>query len=155
MQCNKAFKLMLCRTVLNKKNPFKEKAMFKIDSGAIFMNSITNNKQKFKYSFILKEELGSISGKIQCKGNYRLELLDDNYKVIKSVVNPNEYQFENLYPKNYKLRIKIDLNNNGVWDEGSLKKRKNPEKIVFHKGDINLRKNWEIKDINISCKTKK
>lgn len=99
-------------------------------------------------------ETGIISGRINCKGNTILQLMDNGLKVLEEIENPKYFKFEYLEPTTYQLRVIIDKNKNRKWDEGNFEKRIQPEQVFFHTGSINLRKNWEIKDNNISCPSK-
>ena len=140
---------------LNENDRKKEQITLKVDTAAITYNNKTNNKQLFKISITNEKELGSISGKINCKGNYMLELLDKDYTILKYFKNIKEYKIDNLKPSYYKLRIKMDINNNDIWDKGSFVNKEIPEPIIFHNEEINLRKGWEMNDINLKCPTKK
>lgn len=125
-----------------------------IDSNAIQTKNLINNKLKFKYTITPLLELGTISGNINCEGNYSLELLDQKNNILIQIEKTKTFLFDRIKPGTYKLRIKMDSNNNGIWDKGSFENNELPEPIIFHNQEIKLRKNWEIKDINISCPSK-
>ena len=128
--------------------------LLKIDSLAISgVQEITNKEMIFKYTYLPEAELGIISGTIDSQEDFILELLDQRNNIIKKVVNESKYVFNNLDPQSYKLRVKIDLNKNGIWDRGDIKNKVIPEPIIFHNEEIKLRKNWEINDINFKYPT--
>lgn len=60
--------------------------------------------------------------------------LDDEDKVIINYLAPGQY----------KLKAIIDKNKNNKWDTGNFKKKLQPEKVVFYKGNVEIRSNWDI-----------
>ena len=122
-----------------------------IDSLAVQNDRIHSRDYKKTFKTYQETETGSISGKINCNENFIIQLLDKSYKLIEEKKNINKYTFDYLQPNTYKMRLILDNNNNGVWDRGNFENRELPEEIIFHNSKITLRKNWEIKDINISC----
>ena len=57
---------------------------------------------------------------------------------------PMEYK-RTLEPGSYNLKIVIDKNRNGKWDNGSYPERRQPEKIYVHPSALSVRANWEIR----------
>lgn len=57
---------------------------------------------------------------------------------------PQELVINYLNPGNYKLKIIVDKNNNGVWDNGNLKKRQQPEDVYYSNQTITVKANWDI-----------
>ena len=55
-----------------------------------------------------------------------------------------ELAFEYLDPGKYKLKAIVDLDANSVWSPGNFNKWLQPEKIVFYKGTLEVRANWDI-----------
>lgn len=93
---------------------------------------------------------GNISGRIRTdKPSFILELLTSNYEVKRTVQNAKFYSFENIEPGNYFIRVKIDSNNNGVWERGDKELKVEPEEVYFHPNPITIRSNWDLEDINI------
>jgi uncharacterized protein (DUF2141 family) len=104
--------------------------------------------QKIKFKIAKEEDYGMISGFVETKeNNYILELVDVSNKVIRKFNNPKKIKMENLKPGEYSLRVIIDKNKNGKWDNGDLDKNIEPEKIIYYKERIQLRANWEIENI--------
>ncbi len=58
----------------------------------------------------------------------------------------NQYIFEAVPPKKYRLRIIEDKNGNKKWDTGNFLKRQQAEKIIHHPKEIELRANWDIEE---------
>ncbi len=57
----------------------------------------------------------------------------------------NKYavKINNLIPGNYRLRVIIDLDNNGKWTPGNLERNALPEPVILFPVEQNLRANWE------------
>ncbi|WP_289645149.1 Ig-like domain-containing protein [Maribacter aestuarii] len=91
-------------------------------------------------------------------GNLRLNLVGNNisYPLIVQLTNergelireayataPQIFEFNNLNPGNYLVRVIYDENENRKWDTGSYLKRIQPEKVIYYPGPIEMRANWE------------
>lgn len=91
-------------------------------------------------------------------GNLQLNLAGDNikYPLIVQLTNekgelqrevyatdPQIFEFNNLNPGNYLVRVIFDENENRKWDTGSYLKRIQPEKVIYYPGPIEMRANWE------------
>lgn len=78
-----------------------------------------------------------------------LQLLDRNYEPVtqKILEHSGEVSFPYLLPQTYKARIVIDEDNNTKWTGGNFLKGIQPEKVYLYPEDINLRANWEMRDL--------
>jgi uncharacterized protein (DUF2141 family) len=76
-------------------------------------------------------------------------LINDQGKIVakKFVENDYEYQFNNLIPSRFKVRIIYDLNDNKKWDTGNFLLRQQPEEVYYFKSIINAKANWEVIEI--------
>jgi uncharacterized protein (DUF2141 family) len=74
-----------------------------------------------------------------------VELTDDKGELVREIyaTQPQAFEFNNLDPKNYGIRIIIDENANGKWDTGSYLKKIQPEVIKYYPDIIEIRANWE------------
>jgi len=74
-----------------------------------------------------------------------VELLDDKGELIREIyaTQPKVFEFNNLDPKNYGVRIILDENKNGKWDTGNYLKKIQPEVIKYYPDIIEIRANWE------------
>lgn len=52
--------------------------------------------------------------------------------------------FRYLMPGTYYMRLCIDANENGVWDTGNYKEKRQPETVLYYPGNIALRANWDV-----------
>jgi len=115
----------------------------------------TSARQAVNYKFIKPEEYGSIKGKVVSNDkSYILQLLDKQNKVAKETHTNNTFNFSHIKPGEYKLRVLIDENKNGVWDLGNMESNQPPEPVYFYVSPdghqwITVRANWEITDLSI------
>lgn len=56
---------------------------------------------------------------------------------------PQVFEFNNIDPGNYLVRIIFDENENKQWDTGNYLKNIQPEKVSYYPGPIEMRANWE------------
>lgn len=57
---------------------------------------------------------------------------------------PKTFEFNNLEPGKYMIRVIFDDNGNGIWDTGSYLKKLQPEKVIYYPDVIDVRANWEL-----------
>lgn len=74
-----------------------------------------------------------------------VELIDDKGELVRKIFakQPQTFEFNNLDPKNYGIRIILDANANGKWDTGSYLGKIQPEVIKYYPDIIEIRANWE------------
>ncbi|WP_350289762.1 Ig-like domain-containing protein [uncultured Croceitalea sp.] len=74
-----------------------------------------------------------------------VELIDDKGDLVRKIFakQPQTFEFNNLDPKNYGIRIILDANANGKWDTGSYLGKIQPEVIKYYPDIIEIRANWE------------
>ncbi|MDO1446246.1 Ig-like domain-containing protein [Rhodocytophaga aerolata] len=90
------------------------------------------------------EEYGTISGMINTREkNFIIQLLNANYDVVEEQRNISTYSFNYLQAGTYFLRVIIDSNGNGRWDQGNFTEKILPERILYNKNEIPLKQNWE------------
>lgn len=59
---------------------------------------------------------------------------------------PQVFEFENIEPGKYYIRLIYDTNQNGVWDTGNFLKRLQPEKVVYYPNLLDIRANWTLNE---------
>jgi hypothetical protein len=80
--------------------------------------------------------------------NYK-DLVLEEKKI--STLDSNAVEFKNLRQGSYRIKLIYDANNNGKWDTGNYKEKKQPEKVVFFPQNIDIKPNfdyvleWDIK----------
>tara|TARA_Y100001954_G_scaffold205788_1_gene228058 strand:- start:254 stop:1057 length:804 start_codon:yes stop_codon:yes gene_type:complete len=104
----------------------------------------TFNVRKSEYYGSLK---GSIL-KIRNERNYVIELVSDNLSlVLENETSSPNFEFNNIIPGKYLIRIYDDTNNNKEWDYYSITTKKESEKIYFFQDLIDIRSNWSVDDV--------
>lgn len=117
--------------------------------------SVENDSSKAsqpKYTFADPVNFGSIQGTfIYPESNFTIQLLQaGNFSVVREIKDKKNYVFSMVPPGEYRLRVLIDENGNGMWDPGNVHKRLEPEPVIIKKEPISLKANWELIDINIA-----
>lgn len=136
-----------------------QKLSIKMQKGAFISVEQDSSKQKLKTYAILKaEDSGVINGSVNTNvPNFIVQLLNARtLEVIDSRVNEKSFSFKFLDAGTYSVKVIFDLNGNGAWDIGNILTRTTAEPIVYYidsfsnSKTIELRKNWEVSDIDIS-----
>ncbi|MDY7394140.1 Ig-like domain-containing protein [Aureibaculum sp. 2210JD6-5] len=120
----------------------------------ILPNAITNffghTNDSLKYSITTKKEIdyGKLFVTLQGVKNYPIivQLLTDKEKIVEEIyaTEPQKFDFINLLPGKYLLRIIYDENQNKKWDTGNFLLKKQPEKVLYFEFDNDVRANWDI-----------
>lgn len=130
-----------------------EKKEDDIYSMQLLPNSITdifdNKNDTIKYN--LRTKNASDYGKA------RITLVNAVYPVIVQLTDAQgkvgaevygernqSFDFDNLSPSKYYIRVIYDTNKNGKWDTGNYLKKIQPERISYSKEMIDVRANWDI-----------
>jgi len=116
----------------------------------ISQESDTLKFQKFPITEIKKGATGTLLIDVQTNEPYFIiQLTSPDGEIVEEIKNLNKYTFQYLQPKNYKIKVILDKNNNGKWDPGNFYNREEPEPIWFYqtqdkKYDFPIRANWEL-----------
>lgn len=94
-------------------------------------------------------DLGSIRVKLNNVESYPIivQLTNNQGEVLHEVYSEKAtpfYDFININPSNYLLRVIFDANKNGEWDTGSYLQKTQPERISYYPSEIELKPNWEL-----------
>ncbi|MEB8328477.1 Ig-like domain-containing protein [Flavobacteriaceae bacterium KMM 6897] len=75
-----------------------------------------------------------------------VQLTDEAGKTKREIyaTEPRDFQFNNLKPSKFMIRVIYDSNSNGVWDTGNYLQKKRPEKVIYYPTVIEVRANWEL-----------
>ena len=96
------------------------------------------------------EDTGMILVEIQTTAkHFFVELLTKDFQPIDLKHNTKKFNFEDLKPGDYQIRLVIDENNDGKWSPGNFYLREEPEPVIFYKNEkgvpfVNLKANWEL-----------
>lgn len=118
---------------------------------------LTNDTLKATFSITKFEDYGFIVLSLDVKqspaideqeeipGQFILQLLDKDGKLLreKFISGSGIYEFANLLPGNYGLRLIHDLNENGQWDTGHYLRKIQPEPVYLYDSVLQIRQNWE------------
>ena len=80
--------------------------------------------------------------------NYIVELINENFS--ETIINNKsglDFEFKNIPPGKYLLRVIEDENNNNKWDYFSVKNKKKSERIIYYSNLIEVLSNWSIEDL--------
>ncbi len=75
-----------------------------------------------------------------------IQLLDNKGEVSKEKTGwkNNQVEFSFLHPGKYMLKAIYDRNKNGKWDTGNYEEKRQPEKVIFFKKELDVRANWDL-----------
>lgn len=75
-----------------------------------------------------------------------LQLTDEKGETKREIIaeGPRSFEFNNIEPGNYLLRLIYDSNANKIWDTGNYLEKKQPEKVIYYPQAIEVRANWEL-----------
>ncbi len=134
--------------LVSKYRPFT----IELDSSAfVSVENDTLPPASLRYSIIDPTNRGIIRGNFMCDSSqhFIIQLLNNSFEVKHELLDVATYVFKDVEPGEYYLRIILDDNNNGRYDDGDLYKLKEPEKIIFYSDKINLKANFEITNNDI------
>jgi len=127
----------------------EEQYKFAIDS-AMYVNLRGLYNEKYSQTFKVRalEDYSSLKiNLIPLPEHAVFELLDKNDAVLRTLkVTPTQNMFEYLLPGEYYLRLYIDSNDNGKWDTGNFKQKRQPEQVYYFPLMIKLRANFDIEE---------
>ena len=108
----------------------------------------TNDTLQFRLNTKKLEDYGKLFVTLQGVKNYPIivHLLTDKEKIVEEMyaTEPQKYDFINLLPGKYLLRIIYDENQNKKWDTGNFLLKKQPEKVIYLEFTNDVRANWEM-----------
>ena len=129
----------------------RKKISFMIERGEVFsIEGDTLDQIKQDFTFNGSDFYGQINGTVfdtLGRKNLVTELISiDLKRVYKNRdVNP-KFNFINIPPGKYYLRIYNDINNNNMVDVGSILYKNPGEEIIYNENEIEIRSNWVIED---------
>ena len=111
----------------------------------------SNDAMRYVYTFKNPKAYGTIMGTVTTQApGFIVQLLDTNYEVVDEIRNERNYQFKEVAPGNYKLRVLVLKAKDAAWDFGNILERRMPDPVVFYPAEIGVFANWEITDIDFS-----
>lgn len=135
-----------------------DSVLFRLQKGAfISVQGDTLARYLAKYTIADEDSYGLIAGRINpatvgsAGTSFIVELLDKDYKVIRTAYGTPAYSFGRLRPGLYRVRLIIDANGNRRRDIGNVQKGLQPERIIYapgteEDGTIRVKQNFELTD---------
>jgi uncharacterized protein (DUF2141 family) len=127
------------------------KNQFYIGNAAFVSIELDSSKRAVNnYTPTKLEDTGIILVEVQTQApHFFVQLLSKDFQILRSMANLRKFNFEDLKPGDYQLRLVIDENNDAKWDPGNFYLKRQPEEILFYKNEkgsasINLKANWEL-----------
>jgi len=129
----------------------RNKISFMIEKGKVFsIEGDTLGQIKQDFTFNGSDFYGQINGTIidtLGRKNLVTELISIDFKRVYKNRNINpKFNFINIPPGKYYLRIYNDINNNNKIDVGSILYKNSGEDIIYNENEIEIRSNWVIED---------
>ncbi len=76
----------------------------------------------------------------------RVQVITDKGKVFDEIyaIKEQQYDFINIVPGKYMIRVIYDDNKNKKWDTGNFLLKTQPEKVIYIHTILNIRANWDL-----------
>ena len=107
-----------------------------------------NDTLKYKMNTKKPADYGSLSLTLQNIKRYpvMVQLIKEKGEVIEEVYADKEqiYDFLNLMPAKYLVRVIYDDNKNKKWDTGNFLLKTQPEEVIYLETIFDVRANWEM-----------
>jgi hypothetical protein len=134
----------------SKESEEEEGLVLQMAEGAfVTVEGDSSKAMRYAYKFRNPQECGTIKGTVTTKApGFIVQLLDMEYNVIDSIRNEHHYQFNEVAPGNYRLRLLVLQDEEGEWCFGNIHERKDPDPVVFYPADVAVIANWEIGGID-------
>jgi uncharacterized protein (DUF2141 family) len=128
---------------------FQQEYRLQIDPGGLTdIFGISNDSLKVKFKTGRVSDYCSVFLTLVNIQDYPIvaELINDRGMVVGRALasGPREFEFRNLEPSRFKVRIIYDSNDNGKWDSGNYLESRQPEEVYYFKNIIEAKANWEV-----------
>lgn len=125
---------------------WQENTLYRLRFTADFVGD-TNQQMLAAREYRFRTKQGSDYGLIRVRytpsPTHRIQLIANNKIIATQSGNDSSIVFPHLLPGQYALRRHHDENNNGQWDTGSWKERRQPEWVEPLNENILIKGNWE------------
>lgn len=146
---------------ISEKNPFlifvdsdfkaTKKYVLSVPKGSVEAFDISNDKSAYQFEFDVDkpENYGEFKLKLinKPKHYFWVELLDEKGEIAYSKYTQEEQiSFVNIKPGDYAVRIKVDNNDNGYWDEADFLNKILAEDVYIFEKELSIRPLWTIEE---------
>lgn len=112
----------------------------------------TNDTIIYEFTTQLAKDFGTINLEISIADTNQqwiVQLLDNQNKVIKEefLTIDSLIVFNYIIPAKYSIKAIHDKNKNGFWDTGNYILKRQAERVLFFKGEIDVRSNWVLDEV--------
>lgn len=110
-----------------------------------------NEAMRFAYTFQNSQAYGTIKGTVTTQApGFIIQLLSTDYQVVDEIKNERNYQFKEVAPGNYKLRVLVLQKPNAEWSFGNITKRIEPDPVLFYPEEVAMFAGWEFPNTDFS-----
>lgn len=104
-----------------------------------------NEAVSYQYTFKNPQACGTIKGKVTTEApGFIIQLLNEQYKVVDEIRNEPYYQFQEVLPGNYRLRVLVLQDKDAAWHFGNINKLEAPDPVLFYPHELAVVANWEL-----------
>lgn len=135
-------------------HPWKQDASYKLfipDSTFIGINGSSHDTAVISFKTLNKADYGKLEVSVSSEEGHQYLLLfrDEKGSLLEEIIMTEDtlLSFPLIKPGNYKFKAILDRNRNGQWDTGNYKMDLQPEEVFFYPAALNIRANWEVKEI--------
>jgi hypothetical protein len=112
------------------------------DPSRPFSQKFQTQKENYYGQIILNIENLNEPAIVQLLKNDKDETILQKAQILES----GKIEFPYLKPDKYKIRLIFDDNQNGIWDTGYLKNKKQPEQVIYYPKIIKVRSHFEFNE---------
>jgi len=108
-----------------------------------------NDTLKYSFRTKKKDDYGSVTMEVMgVKSPMIIQLINSKKEVIEQqfIKKDSNVAFNLLSPGGYQIRAIYDENDNAKWDTGNYIMKKQAEKVIYFKGEINVKSNWFVNE---------
>lgn len=128
---------------------FGEEYRLEIDPGGLKdIFGISNDSIRVKFKTGRRSDYCSVFLTLQNIRRYPIivDLINDRGMIVGKAFasEAREFEFKNLEPARFKVRLIYDDNENQKWDTGNFLELREPEEVYYFKNVIDAKANWEV-----------
>ncbi|MGA9269022.1 MAG: hypothetical protein WBV45_00265, partial [Lutimonas sp.] len=128
---------------------FTEEYRMDIDPGGLTdIFGISNDSIRVKFKTGRRSDYCSVFLSLMNVKRFPIivDLINDRGMIVGKAYasEPREFEFRNLEPARFKVRLIYDDNQNQKWDTGNFLELRQPEEVYYFKNVIDAKANWEV-----------